>query len=94
MSADRKDENHQHGDRHTSVDAHYDYLRSAGYGADKARNWAERATDQLHKSMDGKGLVVRDGNPTAARSRFRVRFPWESDDAGLDLGTVGRTPST
>ncbi len=81
MAFERQDDAHHHlGARSTSVDAHYDMLRSNGYSREKARDWATRATDRLIESQDGgeagSGKVVGTVAP-AKRSRFRIPFPWE-----------------
>lgn len=96
----RQDEAHDHRNRGNSVDAHYDLLRSAGYGREKARDWAERATDTLHASQgDGAsspGVRFAEGAsnpPPAATCRSRFRTPHFGPHAGrrcrvLDDGTL------
>lgn len=53
MGRERQDEPHDHRVRSNSVDAHYDFLRDNGYSRDKARDWAERATDKFYAAQEG-----------------------------------------
>lgn len=78
MGFERKDEGHHHtGRRGVSVDAHYDMLRSAGYDRQKARDWAERATDKFLASKDDAPSSPKGAPSTSQRLRLRVPFPWE-----------------
>lgn len=71
---DRKDEPHDHRVRSNSVDAHYDFLREAGYGREKAKDWAERATQKLIESQDGAQVAPTAVPTVVGRSPFKVPY--------------------
>lgn len=65
--------------------AFYDLCRDSGIPADKARVFADKGADQFIRNEEkptGESAPVA---TSQRRARIRVRFPWESPDAGIDL---------
>lgn len=75
-----------HQTRESARSAHYDLLREHGFTVERSREIAADAADQqmrsLEKAHSGGGAR---GVGTVVRPRVRVRFPWEPEDAGIDL---------
>ena len=64
----------------------YDVLRRTGYSHERASEVADIATERFGQMVDpahgAKPVeLVRAGD----RAKFRVRFPWEPEDAGITL---------
>lgn len=73
-----------HRSRESARAAHYDLLRETGYSADRARLEADRAVDQqlvtLDRALDPTGKPRGTDAAQVKRSKFRVPFPWESQE--------------
>jgi hypothetical protein len=64
----------------------YDVLRRTGYDHERASEVANVASERFGRMVDpAHGAkpteIVRAGD----RAKFRVRFPWEPEDAGITL---------
>ncbi len=75
-----------HQTRESARAAHYDLLREHGWPRESARSIAAEAAGQQLRELDRvSGANGAKGVGTVVRPRVRVRFPWEPEDAGIDL---------
>jgi hypothetical protein len=66
-------------------ECHLDNLREHGFPAERAREIATKAAEHQKQVIDPGAKRVEPLRANDARSRFRVRFDWEPEDAGIAL---------